>query len=164
MKYNLLFLGALVSIVGCTQRPKIETIKKSFRPKQHLFFKDYDKVWRATQISLQKYPIRINNIDTGHLETQFITTNTLWKEAHIKNPKNSNTRYKLKVNVIKGNVKKRSSVKVTISKKIVRQKDFFSTDEPIPSNGIEEEMILYRIGRELIIEKALERDNSRNQK
>jgi hypothetical protein len=46
---------------------------------------------------------------------------------------------------------------VNIAKLIERKRDFFSDPEILPSDGIEEKVIFYRMERELIIDEALKK-------
>lgn len=151
--------------IQCVSSRSIETVSPSFKPKEELYLYNYDKVWRATQISLSMYPIKINNIDTGHIQTQFISTDDIWKPAHPRaNKKKATSKYLLKVNVIRGKAKGKKVVKVTILKQSSEQNDFFSESQSQPSDGIEEDMLLYRIKRELLIERALEKANRTKRK
>jgi hypothetical protein len=53
---------------------------------------------------------------------------------------------------------------VTIRKEIVLNRDFFAQPESKPSDGMEEDIILYRVARELSIDKALKRFQEKQNK
>ena len=56
---------------------------------------------------------------------------------------------------VKGALEARQATKVTIVKETQLQVDFFSDPRSLPSDGLEEKSILYRIGREIQVERAL---------
>lgn len=144
--------------IGCSTPEK----KKSLAPVEQIYRADFEKVWRAAQIALANYPIQVNNMDTGVLETQFLSGADKWKPPFaVENNYNGN-RYKIVLRVVRGhwtkqNKKRRAITKVSIQKIIEKQKDYFADAQRMPSDGLEEESILYRIGRELLIDRALEK-------
>lgn len=132
-------------------------------PVQGIFYESYEKVWRAAQFALSGYPLAVNNIDTGKLETDEIKGFDIWKPPHEKKEPGSGMRSRIDILVSKGRAKGRPSVRVRIDKKIEVQKDFFSDVESLQSDGFEEKVILYRIQRELAIERALAKASSQAQ-
>ena len=56
---------------------------------------------------------------------------------------------------VRGAFENRAATKVTIVKESNLQPDFFSDPRALPSDGLEEKAILYRIRREIEIERAL---------
>jgi hypothetical protein len=54
------------------------------------------------------------------------------------------------------------AIKVTVLKSGEVQPDFFSGFQQIGSNGLEEEILLYRVGRYLEIEKTLNSKSAKN--
>ena len=90
------------------------------------------------------------NIEDAKIETQAIGLNEIWKPAHKKTIPSSSKKYKLLVSLIEGRINNKESVKVVIRKKISYQKNFFSEERKLLSDGVEEEILLYRIERELI--------------
>jgi hypothetical protein len=66
--------------------------------------------------------------------------------------------YRLTIRVIKGApLSGKPATKITIVKESQIQQDFFSEPRSIPSDGLEEKSILYRISREIMIERAIAR-------
>lgn len=142
--------------------------KKEFRrpsPQVKIFYDDFSNVWRAAQLSLQNYPVRINNMDKGILETEPISTNSkrAWHPPHLKKSKASaGLSYSLHLVASKGDVEGSHAVRVSVRKKMKMKNDFFSGYKSIASDGLEELSILYRIQRELVIDRALNRAADRN--
>jgi hypothetical protein len=150
--FILLFISW--TITGCALQ---ETAPTQVGPRQRVYYSAFDNVWRSTQIALQDYPIKINNIDRGVLETEIIKGYDVWTPPHKPNAKSGGFRYKLVIRVIKGRTRGRDAIKVTIFKRMSVQRDFFSPEKSLSSDGLEEESILYRIQRELKIDRALKR-------
>jgi hypothetical protein len=114
----------------------------------------YEDVWRAAQLSV-KYPIAVNNMDNGVLETDWVKAIDGYSSpVSTKSPTGGN-RYKIILNMVKGKTDGHMSVRVTVRKRIEKQNDFFSDVESLNSDGLEEEVILYRIEREIIIDDAI---------
>jgi hypothetical protein len=142
----------LLSLVGCAGNPIEDAPIRE--PEARIYLDTYEQVWRAVQLALRKYPVRINNIDLGVLETDFVKGDKLWSDPKDKHP-NTGLRYKLTLRVVRGRVDNKSAVNVTVLKAAEVQPDFFSAVQQIPSNGLEEKGILYRIGRFLEIERLV---------
>ncbi len=152
MKYfsNLFFVSLLV-LNACSSKEKTQAHLDYSRT----FNAPYEMVWRATQQALLNYPMNINNMDTGQLQTLYITGKHRYQAPHNEQEfLPSGFQYRLNVNIIKG--EKRS--RVVISKEVRLQRDFFSPPEDLSSDGYEEKMLLYRIRREILIEKLLKRE------
>ncbi len=142
---------------GCALFAQPDSALKDTGPKQKVYFAKYEDVWRAAQLAMARYYMSVNNIDTGVLETDFIKGLDGWQAPDSAKPLSTGQRYKLTLRIAKGRVGKKESVRVTATKRTEIQKDFFSESEPLQSDGLEEEVILYRIERELIIDKALKK-------
>lgn len=157
-----LFLSLLLLIVPALVSCETYTKKQSRpeedlnRPFQQEFIASFESVWRAAQISV-RYPISLNNMDTGQLETDWIRALEGFTAPDQKKIPSSGIRYKIILTMVRGKKNNRPSVRVTLRKIIERQRDFFSEPEPIVTDGLEEKVILYRMERELIIQEGLKK-------
>lgn len=124
-------------------------------PEIHVFYDDYDQIWRAIQLAVRKYPVRLNNIESGLLETDYIKGDKLFADPSEGGPPKANVRYKINVRAIKGKDSGKPATKVTVTKTAEIQPDFFTGFKEIPSNGLEEQTIMYRIGRYLEMDRKL---------
>lgn len=147
----------LATSSGCGLLPKWEPEGET-GPVSKVFKVKYDKAWDATQKVLAKYPIEVNNIDLGLLKTDTIKAYSVWRPPNAKEL-SGGYRYKLTVRLIKG---KHNSTKVTVSKEITLKKDFFANEKTLPTDGLEEKVILYRIHRELKIKRAIDKLQSKS--
>jgi hypothetical protein len=145
----LLFL-----VTACSSQPVTDRKAKKKLTQQKIFFASYDNVWRAAQLAL-KYPIAMNNMDNGILETELIKADDGFQAPLEDKIPSSGLKYKISMLLVKGKVDGRDSVRVTIKKTMEKRRDFFADPEAIESDGLEEMVIFYRIDRELIIDEAL---------
>lgn len=138
---------------------------KDSGPQTQVFEGEYDKVWRAAQLALARYPIKINNMDAGHLETDYIKREKIWIPPYHKKPPAAGERHQIVLRMVKGiSENNKDAVKVTVTKSVEILSDFFSGARKQPSDGMEERTILYRIDRELKVERALLKANDKDQK
>lgn len=148
----------MILVIGCSSEPittRSDRVVQKFSF-QKIFFFPYDSVWRAAQLAL-KYPISVNNMDNGVLESDWVRGIDGFIPPHLEKDPSPGVRYKLQLSLVKGRTDKRESVRVTIVKKIQKQRDFFSDPESIESDGLEEKLLFYRMERELVIEEALKK-------
>ncbi|MFP5519958.1 MAG: hypothetical protein ACLGGX_08650 [Bdellovibrionia bacterium] len=152
--FTLLFLSGF--IVGCAlfDKPIANENVSPLSFKQRIFFASYDEVWRAAHTVL-KYPIAVDNQDTGVIETEYIKGVDGWLPPEVAKPPSSGFRYKISMVFARGKVGGRESVRVTIEKKNEILRNFFSEPEQQESDGLEEKVLFYRMEREIIINEAL---------
>lgn len=151
---NFILLSVLV---GCASVNKnTDTKPKNTKDLffQQVYYAEYDLVWRAAQLALN-YPISINNMESGVLETDYIRAVEGFVPPYQELEASSGLRYKVTLTLTKGKVEGKTAVRVTIIKTLEKKRDFFSDPESIATDGIEERTIFYRIGRELMIEDGL---------
>ncbi len=123
-------------------------------PKSKVVKGEFLDVWKATLITLGKYPLKAYDEETGVIETDFVKGKEAWVAPHKKQYVPGGYRYRLQVRVFKGR-KGSGLTKVVIRKYQEDQKDFFSKPTKIETDGLEELTLLYRIEREVALEKAL---------
>lgn len=123
---------------------------------QKIFFANYDLVWKAAHTAI-KYTIASENQDFGVIETDYVKSVDGWLPPDKTKPEFKSARYKLIFTFAKGRTDGRESTRITIEKKIEVFKDFISETQIIPSDGLEEMSLFYRIERELVISQALKR-------
>ena len=151
-------LVLLILMASCTSKaPEPANKRREARVQtQKIFFFSYDNVWRAAQLAL-KYPIAVNNMDHGVLETDYVKADDGFIAPVEEKTPSSGIRYKITLTLSKGKVDGRDSVRVNINKTIEKKRDFFSEAELMPTDGLEERVLFYRMERELIIDEALKK-------
>ncbi len=104
---------------------------------------------------LEDYPIETENNEKGYLKTESIKNETVWKLPFDRDKHFNEFKYTIHIKLIKGKMDSLPVVRVLVLKKIFTQKGFMSDPEQVPSDGLEEQTILYRIFREINIEQAI---------
>jgi len=157
--FSFIFLFVIFTGSGCSlfdrqPDPENAILKQSIH--QKVFFASYDTVWKAAHTTI-KYTIAVENQDTGFLETEYIKGVDGFLAPEVQKTPSAGSRYKRVFNFAKGRTEGRESTRVTVEKKIERLRDFFSEPDFIPSDGLEEKVIFYRIEREIVISDALKK-------
>ncbi|NBX76246.1 MAG: hypothetical protein EBQ92_06800 [Proteobacteria bacterium] len=154
---SLVFRGILSTALvlgGCaSQRPSDE----AFRTR--LYEGSYDDVWLAALKSLNDYPLRVSNKDSGRIITE--TVNGPYNELVLTYPgpleQPERFRYSLKFSFARlvSEQTNKPLVRVRVIKELEQFQDFYTGWLSYPSDGIEEKILLYRIEQVLGMEKAL---------
>lgn len=157
-----LFLWALAALVlsagGCqTATERLDQKLKVGVPVVQVFFAKYEDVEAALKLAMLKYPQRVDNTEAGIFETDFVKADGRFKPPHKQIEYTSGYRYRILIRLVRGKTDAKPAVKVVVLKQIEQVHDFFAEAAQMPSDGLEESVILYRIGRELTINKALQR-------
>lgn len=148
LNIKIYILGFLIlSALGCV------SIQPNRPPLKETVFKgSMEKVWMAAEKVLADYPISESNVDSGVLKTDYIRGPNCWHAPTYTEKYTSGVRCSLQLQILKisGN-----AVRIRITKSLQLVKDFVSEPEDLPSDGLEEMNILYRIDRELTIAQEI---------
>jgi hypothetical protein len=155
MLTRLVLAIAILSISGCALFEERKGPTTFVGPREQVFYATYDEVWRAANLVLQPYPLRVSNMDQGLLESDAIHGYKSWTPPFAPESASSGLNYKLTLKLLRGKFNGKAATKVSILKDATVQHDFFSDPKPVASDGLEEKSLLYRIGREVTIERAI---------
>jgi hypothetical protein len=145
-----------VVLCGCTTATsKLEAKESRGGPFARVFFAKYEEVEAAVKQAMIKYPQRVDNTEAGIFETDYVKGDARFTPPHKETKLDHGYRYRILLRLVKGKVEGKPSVKVQVTKRIELVRDFFSEPELLTSDGLEEDVILYRIYRELTIGKAI---------
>src|SRR5438094_10623510 len=107
----VLFLGW--NLVGCSEAPtKDPPIKE---PEARVFPESYEKVWRSVQLAMKLYPIRVDSLESGILETDFVKDDKVFSDPNYPQSRRG-FRYKVVVRVVRGSLGGKGATKVTVIK------------------------------------------------
>ena len=153
--YKALLLLSFLSLSACALFEERTGPPTFYGPREQVYYATFDEVWRSVNVVLQPYPLRVSNVDQGLLETDVVRGQRIFGPPYKSEIASNGESYNLSIRVIKGNLETRPATKVTIVRDTQLQRDFFSDPKTLPSDGMEEKVILYRIAREIQIERAL---------
>lgn len=144
---------------SCASYEKFRYLTEDYEVPSKVFKNNYDQTWLAILQVVKKYDLQLQDQDSGVIKTKW-TDNTLqlnFSDSFGSSDSIKAARFKLIVNIVKGFRGRREVSKVTIYKRQVVEQDFLQGAKVVPSDGILEKTILYRIGRSLAITSKLQK-------
>lgn len=161
----LLFGALLLSQGGCTTATeKLEERKSSGGPYSRVFYANYEDVEIALKQSMIRYPQKVDNTEAGIFETDYIKGEARFRAPHETGVFSPGYRYRILVRIVRGRSEDKPAIKVQVTKRPEVLRDFFSEPVAQKSDGLEEQVILYRIGRELQLARAIGKANDKANK
>jgi len=151
-------LGACVSAKGPPRPVDL--------PFSRIFVATYDEVWNATVAVLDNYSIISASRESGELKTEY--TQAWFNSAVYEDPEKAElldeVRYKIEIRLSKGLVSQtgRSAVRVQVVKRLEKYGNLVTDWTRIPTDEVEEQVLLYRIGQKLRIQKAIQRGRGKS--
>ncbi len=128
-----------------------------------IYITDFNTAWQSVQDSLKSVRTDISNRESGFVQTKW-TDNTVEKNfsdrgAFMK------AQYRFLISIAKSFYNGRPSVKVTVQKEQLVQRDVLDGWHPEATDLIEEKTLLYRIGRLIYIRtKLAQAEEEKNRK
>lgn len=150
-----LFVLCFLILSACALFEERKGPANYFGPREQVYYATYEEVWRASNLVLQPYPLRVSNMDQGVLETDSVRGFKVWTPPFKPDGATAGQAYKLTLKILKGKFSGKAATKVAILKDASIQRDFFSDPKPTASDGLEEKSLLYRIGREIQSERMI---------
>jgi hypothetical protein len=139
---------------ACVSTP----LPKENKSYEREFLANFDEVWRASQQAVISYPLKINNMEQGLIQTTPLRSHVYFKPPHLAQKHAGGYRYDLNITLLKTAPKR---TKVSLQKNLQVYRDFISQPENLISDGLEEAAILYRIQREIEIDRALVKESKK---
>lgn len=159
-----LFIFGAFATSGCVSATQQLEAREGDAPYSRVFYANYEDVEIALKQSMIRYPQKVDNTDAGIFETDYIKGEARFKPPHKPANYSPGFRYRILVRLVRGRTEDRPAIKVQITKKTEVVRDFFSDAAPAATDGLEEQVILYRIGRELQLARAIARANEKANK
>lgn len=151
-----LLVGALLICSGCSNMPFVKINKAPSR----MFLTDFSTAWTAAMESISglsqgKDVIRLNNRDTGTLETTWIDNSESRQFLDVFSDEDFflRARYRLQVQIREGKRDDEQAVMVRVLRFQQKETTFLGGWQDVESDGLEESIYLYRIGRLIAIQQ-----------
>lgn len=152
----MLAAACLLATMGCSNLPFVPINRAPSR----IFLTDFSTAWTAAleAVSAGRDVIRINNREAGTIETNWInnTESRNFLDVFSNEDFFLQMRFKLQVQVREGKKNSQQAVMVRVLKQQQRQSTFLGGWQDVESDGLEESVYLYRIGRLVAIQQANE--------
>lgn len=144
---------------GCSSYKQFQYVTEDFEIPSKVFKADYNQSWQAVLQVVKRYDLALKNQEAGIIKTRWIDNTMALNFADSFGGKDSvkAARFKLIINVVKGFRSGQEVSKITVYKRQMVEQDFLQGWKVIPTDGILEETILYRIGRSLSIDQQLKK-------
>lgn len=152
-------MAATLMLVGssCSNLPFVKQNKAYSR----IFLTDYSTAWTAAleSVSQGRDTIRIQNRETGTIESAWIDHSEQRQFLDVFSDENFflRMRYRLQVQVREGTKNDQKAVLVRVLKQQQKESTFLGGWQDVESDGLEESVYLYRIGRMIAIQQYNEK-------
>lgn len=152
-------LALLLPLASCASYEQFRHMAEEFEIPSRIYDVEYVRGWQSVLDVMQHYDLEVTNQESGVLRTRWIDntnetnfTNSFGAEDSVKS-----ARMKIVVNAVKGFRGAREVTKVSVFKRQMVEHDFLQGWRIVPSDGILERTILYRVGRVVANQRELER-------
>ena len=114
-----------------------------------IYFTDYDTAWQAVLETLKSARKDVTNREAGVIQTRWIenTAEKNFTDSADDGGAYLAAQYRVRVQLAKGFYNGKPSVKVSIQKEQLIQRDVLEGWRPKPTDSLEENTFLYRVGR-----------------
>jgi hypothetical protein len=152
-----LVLGLCFVQVGCMTAYQTSVGANTEQTFERVYFTDFNTAWQAVLDSLKSSRLDVKDREGGVIQTRW-TENTAEKNF-VESFGGANAflkaEYRFRVTVSKGFYNGKPSVKVSVQKEQVVQRDVLEGRRPVSSDSYDENTLLYRIGRIIYLRTKL---------
>lgn len=130
---------------------------------EKIFLTGYDSAWAATLEALKSFYLDITNRDAGIIQTRWMdnTADRVFVDEFGSARANLKAQFRFKVLVSQGFYEGQRSVRLSVRKEQMVQTDMLDGWRPIESDSIDENTLLYRIGRLIQMRAKIEEIESK---
>ncbi|MFZ4712376.1 MAG: hypothetical protein ACOYL6_01575 [Bacteriovoracaceae bacterium] len=157
-KLKQLALGLLVMCaLSCSSYQNFKHVTEEMEMPSQVYRADFNQSWQAVIQVMKKYDIASQNQEAGVIKTRWIdnTIELNFADSFGSSDSVKAAKFKILVNVVKGFRNGREVAKVTLYKRQLVEQDFLQGWKEIPSDGIQEKTLIYRIERLISIDNKL---------
>src|SRR5436309_23554 len=90
---------AVFTLSGCAAFEERKGPEAFVGPREQVYYAGYDEVWRACNLVLQPYPLRVSNMDQGLLETDIVRGFKVWTPPFKPDAATAGQAYKLTLKI-----------------------------------------------------------------
>ena len=164
MKLLMKTLVLLAFASGCMTAYKKSVGGDTEQVFSKIFIVEYPMAWEAAVDALKASPMEVVNRENGSLQTKWIDNTSernLIDSAGSVSPY-TKAQYRFRVSLAKGNLEGRNSVRIIVQKEQQVQRDVLEGWRNQETDGIQENSLLYRVGK--LIEFKVKNEKIENQK
>lgn len=153
---SVIVIGALGSS-GCMTAYKRSVGANTQTNFNRVFVSDFDLAWQSTLDALKSVRLDVTNREAGYLQTRWIdnTKEKNFTDGDGLTAPYMKAQYRFKVSVAKAVYFGRGAIKVTVQREQLASRDALDDFRSLESDTIEENTLLYRIGRIIQVRSSL---------
>jgi hypothetical protein len=160
----LLLLVAAASLNSCANLPFVPQTKAPSR----VFLTDFATAWTAAleAVSVNKDVVKSNNRETGIIETNWIDHSVQRHFLDVFKDEDFflRMRHRMQIHVREGKKNDQQAVLVRVIKQQQRESTFLGGFQEVETDGLEESVLLYRIGRLIAIQQYTEEQDTQQRR
>jgi hypothetical protein len=145
--------------VSCSSYDKFRYFTEEFQMPSQIVDASYDQTWKAVLASVRGFDLSLQSNESGVIKTRWMDNTKEYNFADSFGPGEAvkGAQFRLVINVSKGIRSGREMSKVTIYRRQLMEQDFLQGWKEVPTDGIQERVLLYRIARLVAIDKEIKR-------
>jgi hypothetical protein len=149
--------GAAPGMVGCMTAYKKSVGASTQSSFNRVYSTDFNTAWQATLDAMKSIRLDVTNREAGFLQSRWMdnTKEKNFSDGDGTTAPYMRAQYRFKVSVAKGVYRGVSAVKVSVTREQLAQRDALDDFHPLESDSIEENTLLYRIGRIIAVKTRL---------
>ena len=155
---KLIYLPILLFLLSsCSSYKQFQYLSEDFEIPTKVFKADFNQAWQSVLQVMHKYDLSYQSQEVGIIKTRWID-NTLelnFADSFGSRDAVKAAKFKIVINIVKGFRGQQEVAKITVFRRQMVESDFLQGWKVIPSDGIMEQTVLYRIGRVLAIDIKL---------
>lgn len=143
-----ILLSFLIVLSSCASYEKYKQITEELDIPSRVYKADFNQTWQAVLQVMKRFDVAYNNQEAGKIKTRWMD-NTLqvnFTDSFGSSDAVKAAEYKILINVAEGFSYGRKVTKVTVFKRQRIERDFLQGWKEIPTDGIQEKTLLYRVG------------------
>jgi hypothetical protein len=147
--FAALSAGVAAGGTGCMTAYKKSVGAHTQTVYSRIYATDMNTAWQAALDSLKSTRLDVTNREAGQIQTRWMdnTADKNFTDGDGTTAPYMKAQYRFRVQLSKGVYQGVNAIKITVRKEQVAQRDALEDNRPLESDAIEENTLLYRIGR-----------------
>lgn len=156
-KFLSVVIIGVFSSMGCMTAYKKSVGANTQTNFNRVFVSDFDLAWQSTLDALKSVRLDVTNREAGFLQTRWIdnTKEKNFTDGDGLTAPYMKAQYRFKVSVARAVYHGRGAIKVTVQREQLASRDALDEFRSLESDTIEENTLLYRIGRIIEVRSSL---------
>ncbi len=148
-----------VAASGCMTAYKKSVGANTQQSFARIYATDFNTAWQSVLDALKSIRLDVTNREAGFLQSRWMdnTVEKNFTDGDGTTPLYMKAQYRFKVTVAPGIYHGKNAVKVSVQREQFAQRDALDDVRPLESDSIEENTLLYRIGRIVSVKTRLAR-------